>query len=589
MKLSKIYANKSFKNIEFNDGLNVIVGEISDRENRELDNHNIGKSLLLEVIDFLLLKKVSNKKKYFLTQYEIFLEYIFYAELKLNNGKYLIIRRATEQNSKISFKLNNSKLNNFQVDIEDWDYLDIGIDKAILQLNEYLGFTVLKDWKYRKMLNYFMRYQNDYTDVFKLSKFQGIHKDWKPMVFQLLGFDGDIFYQKLDLEEQYEKEKKLLETLESENQISSEDEDKVIGLLEIKKNEYNSISNEIDKFNFYTQDNEQKDKLVYEIESKIQEANTQHYTLKYEIDKIEKSLSHEIDHIDMEDITELYEEVKIYFPHELLTEYNKLLDFNKEITDERNQFLEENLKKLKEKLKKVENSLKLLENEKSILFIDITEKNTYEKFKKYQKDLSRIQADIFIFDSKLNNINKMSNIQNKINDLEADINHQVSELKNELTKQSHKEIRKFFNEFTTKILNTPAILSIKTNKNHNIEFEAQYQNKEELITTDLAKGYTYKKILCSAFDTSLLRFYNKESFYRFVYHDGVLDSLDVRKKEKYLKYIRELVDEYDLQYIVTAIESEIDTLKYDYKITKEEICLLLSDKSCKEKLFMQCF
>jgi uncharacterized protein YydD (DUF2326 family) len=57
MKISKIYANKSFKNVSFNEtGLNVIIGKISDRENTDLDSHNIGKSLLLEVIDFLLLK-----------------------------------------------------------------------------------------------------------------------------------------------------------------------------------------------------------------------------------------------------------------------------------------------------------------------------------------------------------------------------------------------------------------------------------------------------------------------------------------------------------------------------------------------------
>ena len=73
MKISKIYANKSFKNVSLNEtGLNVIIGKISDRKNTDLGSHNIGKSLLLEVIYFLLLKKVSNKDKYFLTKYQIF-------------------------------------------------------------------------------------------------------------------------------------------------------------------------------------------------------------------------------------------------------------------------------------------------------------------------------------------------------------------------------------------------------------------------------------------------------------------------------------------------------------------------------------
>ena len=589
MKLSKIYANKPFKNIEFNEGLNVILGKMSDRDNRGLDSHGLGKSLLLEVIDFLLLKKVKSKDKYFLTNKEWLSEYIFYAELKLNSGKYLIIKRAVNPNTRIAFKLSRTKIKGFDTDIQDWDYPDIGIDKAITLLNEYLNFSILKDWKYRKMINYFMRYQNDYTDVFKLSKFQGVHKDWKPMVFELLGFNGSIFYAKLELEEQYKKEKERLDALESENQITSEDEDKVRGLIEIKSNEYESLSNEIDRFNFYTKDNEAKDKLVNEIEEQIKDANSEHYTLKYEIDKIEKSLENELDTIDIQEIKELYDEVEIMFPSELLIEYDKLVTFNKEITEERNLFLVENLKELKNQELGIENTLKKLEEEKSLLFIDITEKTTYEKFKKYQKDLSRTQADIYILENKLTSINKMSKLQADLNTLTTEINKKIALLKKEILKQSHKNIRKFFNEFTMKTLNTPAILSVKINKNNNIEFEAQYQNEKELIATDKAKGTTYKKILCSAFDTSLLRFYNQKSFYRFVYHDGILDSLDIRIKENYIEYIRTLVKEYDIQYIITAIESEINTLANEYEIKREDVCLTLSDESDEELLFKKSF
>jgi len=119
MQLSKIYANKDFGNVSFKDGLNVIIGKISNREDRELDTHNIGKSLLLEVIDFLLLKGIDDKSKYFLTRHKIFFDYVFFAELKLNSGQFLLVRRATQNNTKISFKLLNTKLDGFIVDIDD--------------------------------------------------------------------------------------------------------------------------------------------------------------------------------------------------------------------------------------------------------------------------------------------------------------------------------------------------------------------------------------------------------------------------------------------------------------------------------------
>lgn len=590
MKISKIYANKSFKNVAFNEtGLNVIIGKISDRENTDLDSHNIGKSLLLEVIDFLLLKKVSNKDKYFLTKYQIFEECVFFAEIKLNSGQYLIVRRATATNTKISFKINDFKLEDFITDFESWDEENIAIDNARKLLNTYINYDILPSWTYRKAINYFMRYQNDYIDVFKLSKFQGVHKDWKPMVFDLLGFDGKLIDAKLSLEEEFEEQKALLKTLETENKVSSEDEDKVVGLIEIKQNEFDTLSSEIDKFNFYEKDNAEKEKLINDIESQIKYANTEHYNIKYEINKIESSLTTDIDLINIDDINELYKEVEIFFPDALLEEYEKVVNFNKEITSERNQYLSENLATLKQELIEVETQLKKLENEKSVIFTDITEKTTYDKFKKYQKELAKTEADIIILQNKLTSINKMSFIQEKINGLDADIKLKVTELKKEILKQKHKHIRKLFNEFTMKVLNTPAILSVKSNKSNNIEFEAEYQNQEELITTDLARGNTYKKILCAAFDSALLQFYSQNSFYKFVYHDGVLDSLDIRKKEKYIEYVREMANQSDIQYILTVIESETYDLRSEYKFTEDEVRLILSDESCEEKLFEHCF
>lgn len=588
MKLSKIYSNKPFKNVSFHDGLNVIIGKISKRDDTHLDSHNLGKSLLLEVIDFLLLKEITTKEKYFLTKHPIFADYAFFAELKLNNGKYLLIRRSVENNTKISFKLNETKLSGFDIDIIGWDD-ELPIKKAKDKLNKFLGFDVLPGMNYRKSINYFMRYQNDYIDVFKLSKFQGIHKDWKPMVFELFGFDGKLLHDKLDLEDRLSQFAVKLEILETENKVNSGDRDKIVGLIDIKKIELDSLTSQIDKFNFFEKENIEKDVLVNEIENSLKRANTEHYAIKYEIDKIERSISNKVDSIDVDYLKKLYDEVQIFFPDNLINEYEKVINFNKQITSERNKYLYDNLEKLKIDLAEVEQRLKGLESQKSAIFIDLTDKSTYDKFKKYQKDLAKAEANILVLEDRLSNINTMSQIQADIASLDAQIKNKVDELKKGILKQNHKNIRHLFNEFTMSILNTPAILSVKLNKNNNIDFEAEYQNKEELISTDLASGHTYKKILCAAFDTSLIQNYKNNSFYKFVYHDGILDTLDIRKKEKYIKHIREIVRQSNMQYILTIIESETYGISEDYKFTADEICLILSDESCQSKLFEKCF
>ena len=59
MKLSKIYSNKSsFKAIIFNEGFNVVYGDVKDSKTNKVQEHNLGKTTLIHLIDFLLLKKI---------------------------------------------------------------------------------------------------------------------------------------------------------------------------------------------------------------------------------------------------------------------------------------------------------------------------------------------------------------------------------------------------------------------------------------------------------------------------------------------------------------------------------------------------
>ena len=376
------------------------------------------------------------------------------------------------------------------------------------------------------------------------------------MVFELLGFDGSLLHKRLDLNEQFEEKKKELQTLERENGVGSEDEDKIIGLIDIQKQTLDNLAKNIDDFNFFEKDNIEKDKLVSELDARISDYNARHYYLKYEIEKIEKSLSADIDYIDLDALRAIYDEVQINFPDTMLNEYQKVLEFNKQIGQERNRYLKENFETYKIELDNLLIELYKIEQEKSLILMEITNKSSYEKFKTYQKQLAKTEAYILNLENKLEQIGNMSRIQKELSEIEEQIKLKVAELKKVIYAQNHRHIRKLFNDFTIKVLNAPSILSVKTNKANSIDFEADYQNKEDLSITDLSKGFTYKKILCAAFDVALLQHYNDKSFYRFVYHDGILDSLDIRKKETYIQHIRNVVSEYNIQYILTIIESE---------------------------------
>jgi len=584
MKISKIYANKQFKNIEFNKDFNVIIGRIFDKLETKKDTHNLGKTALISVIDFLLLKGF-DRTKHFLGK-GVFRGQIFFAELLLNNGNYLIIKRGVDNPSKISFKLNDFKPDGFRQDF-DWDEKDLPFDKAGERLNEYLGFDVLENWQYRKLVTYFLRTQQDFLDVFKLNKFQGKDKDWKPMMFDMLGFDGDVVWQKADLEEQQGELKQQIDTLQKEAQIDTKEKDRIQGILDIKRDEKQKIEEQTDRFNFFEKDKNINQELVENIDAKIQTLNTQRYSIDYEVNKINHSLSLGVNSINLNELIRIYKEVEIYFPDNLMRNYQQLLNFNESITQERNKFLKENLQQLKEEQQSVNNELRVLENRKEEMLSYLTEKDSYAKFKEIQKQLANIVAEIMRLEDKLKAIDIVGKKEDELKKIKDAIEDKAREIRNLIDEQKHTEIRKTFNSIIRAVLNVPAIISITQNKEGNVEFHADYQNPKDLEITAESSGTTYKKLLCMVFDLSILIHYSKNSFFRFVYHDGALEGLDKRKKNNLLQQVRKICREYNIQYIFTLIDSDLPRDENDQIIdfSNNEICLSLHDKDDSGRLF----
>jgi len=584
MKISKIYSNKNFKNIEFKEQFNTVIAFIES--DKKKDTHNLGKTSLLRVIDFLLLSKIDkNKDKLFGN--DLFIGQVFYGEFKLNNGKFLIVKRNVDLPTKASFKLLNNKLDGYTFNI-DWDIEDLSFDKAKEKLNEYLGFDVLNKWNFRKSITYFLRSQQDFLDVFKLNKFKGKHKDWKPFVFELLGFNGDLIKEKLEIEEDIDELKKKLQILKNEAQIDTTEKDRLEGLLEIKQNELNDIEKLIDVFNFYSEDLETNKVIVEHIDNKLQALNSDRYRISFEINKINKTLSNTIDDIDLNEINLLFEELNTYFPNELKKKYEDLINFQKAITSERKKYLSENLEVLNTELSSVNKEIEDAEKRKSKLLEILTQKDSYQKFKEYQKKLTAIEVEIELIKNKLIAIDNSLIIEKEIETKKELVKAKIEGLKNELNTRKHSNINKIFNSIIKEILDTNALISLKPNNQGNIDFLADYQNPNDLINTSEAQGTTYKKLLCVAFDLSLLINYSDKSFYRFVYHDGVLEGLDDRIKIRYINLVKNICGKYNIQYILTLIDSDLPKENINI-VSMEDICLELNDKDDNGKLFLNSF
>ncbi len=583
MKLSQLYANKSFKSIVFNDGLNLVLAKVTRKKDRTVDSHNLGKTTLITILDFMLLKEL-RKEHIFKEHEKKFSDYTFFLEILLNNGSYLTIRRSVDAPTKIAFKITSSptRLLNEQT----WDLNATSMEKAVKALNTYLSFDVLTNWNFRKYVTYFLRTQKDYNDVFQLSKFQGKDIDWKPLIFDILGFEGNMLVEKYEVDSKINDKKRFINQLKNEFAVNTEEADKIRGSLDLKKSEQAELQTQIDNFNFFQQERFLNKELVEEVEKKISDLNTVEYNLSFDLEKAKNSLSKHIS-FDMDQLEQLFQEVKIYFPDNLIKDYKALEDFNKKITEERNKYLKERILTLSKELKLVKLDLQEQNAQRQEMLSILKDKDSFKKFKLYQTELAKIEGEVVRLEEKLKSLDSITllnesihPLKERLEQLEKEIGTQLSSSKNTI----YSDIRKVFHTSFREIFHVPALIFITQNGQGNVDFKVEVTQHDEAKITAESKGNTYQKMLCVCFDLALLVAYYKNSFYRFVYHDGALEGLDNRKKENFIAMARKYCAMYNIQYIFTAIEHDIPVDILD-TFTDKEICLTLNDSGEEGRLF----
>lgn len=578
MKLSKLYCNKkNFKEILFNDGVNIIIGRIENPENKDLNVHNLGKSLIVKIIDFVLLKSNS----FLLDNIEIFNGYSFFLELKLNNGKYLTIKR-TVGDTKISFKEHDQNNQNF-IDETSWDHSDYTISstkknaKDLLQ--KYLNFDILKENNYRNFLTYFLRGQSDYEDPFKLSKFKGKDILWKPALFEMLGYSGNNLDKKYKIDIEIEDIEKEIKFIEKVHGVSVDDLDIYKTQLETLENSIENSEENIKSFDFFLSDNHISKELVDDIENDISRLNLVRYDLQSDIKNIKSALDH-IQTYNYEDLYELYQETKIVFGDQIKKSYEELLAFNNKITSERKIKLNELLNKKNDNLIEIDKNLHQLNHRRIEMLSMLAVNKEFDKFTQKQREIIKIKDKIEALKTKIDAIDK---IREKDNCKLKLINERISlieKIEKNIEKGTtfSKKIKQTFSNYVNKLISLNGILSIKPLQTGNIEFICGVMNSQGDITKE-SDGHTYRKALCSCLDLALITEYADKSFFRFVFHDGSVDGDDGRIAIKYLELIKELSLSKNLQCIITMIDSVVP-MKADgtkYNISDEEVILELND------------
>lgn len=593
MKLSKLYCNKPdlFGPIDFRSGLNVVLAEIRLPENRDKDTHNLGKTTLGRVIDFCFL--TGRDPKFFLFKHEeLFKDFVFFMEIELADSSCVTVRRGVEEATKISFKKHEIAHQDFtELPEADWDHINLPFERAREMLDSLLDWRAVSPWDFRKGLGYQLRSQDDFQEVFQLRRFVGSHADWKPYVAHILGFDHKLIEEHYAKEAQLEAKKATADTVKAELGGSVDDIGNIEGILLLKQRDAEKKQKLLDAFDFRQQDKEHTKELVDDIDARIGALNSQRYSLNQSKKKIAASLEEDQILFNPEEAQRLFNEAGVLFSGQIKKDFDQLIAFNRAITEERRGYLQEERAEVEAELKSIGGELNTLGRRRSDMLSFLSGTDVFAKYKQVTDDLVTLRADIATLERQRGFLRRLQELRTEIRSLSEECTHLQSRIEVSVEAQTAdndsliSSIRLFFSEIVEDVISHKALLNVRVNGEGHLEFRADILD-EAGKATSAGLGHTYRKLLCIAFDLAVLRAHLADKFPRFVYHDGVFESLDDRKKANLLAVIREYAD-LGVQPIITLIASDMPPSADGEGpvFTSDEIVLTLHDEGPEGRLF----
>jgi len=591
MKLSHLYSNHPdiFGPIRFQPGMNVVLGEIRLPENRNRSTHNLGKTTLARIVDFCL--GLGRTADFFLFKHEKrFVKFVFYLELETLDGSYLTIRRSVESPSKLSIVKHAERHQNFS-ETEVWDHENVAFQRGKQIIDGLLGLTAIKPWTYREPLGYSLRTQSDFTDVFRLSRAKSKDRHWKPFVAHVLGFNADLVTKGYDLLEQIDELEKQIATLKLELGATDIDLDQVRGLIDLKKKEVRIAEEATAEFDFAIEDSAVNTKLVEELDEAIVALNTQRYTLTRTRKRIVDSLQAERIQFRPDVARKLFDEAGVVFPGQVVKEFDDLVRFNREISDERIEYLKQELDAVNLQISDVAQKIETSNSQRQAELRFLSDTESVSKFRELNQRLVVMKNELSTLERQRD---ALLSIGKKETDLRAVIREredQVEALRADIDSLGAQKdarylrIRETLAELCGKILGHKALVSTRLNSKDNIVFQAEYLDQSDLPTSE-DEGKSFKQVLCAAFDLAVVKVLMEEGYLRFIYHDGLFEGLDFRKKLNLIDVLRHHAD-LGIQQILTVIDSDLpqtdtgETFSFD----EDEVILTLHDEGAEGRLF----
>lgn len=572
MQLIKLSANKDgFKTIKFNEtGLSLIVGKIENKENTDTKKtyNSVGKSLIIRIIHFCLASNTIEEFEKKIPDWEFTLKF------KIGNDNYIVSRKTSEQGNVI--------LNDKQLSLIEFKNL---FSEKLFNINNIPNEK--NPISFRPLISRFIRQKkSSYNECYTF-----IDKETDDIKLlnnaYLLGLDTEKIIKKINLRDEFSKTEKLKSSLNKDPILKSffkqdNNNNAEVPIVNLEQ-EIKKLQNDLDNFIIaedYTNIKLEADK----ISEKLRTVRNKITLIQNSIENINKSIEIKTD-ISKEKVLKVYNEIEFNFPDNIIKKMEVLEEFNSKIIKNRIERLSSEKKDLELKLKETKIELKKLEinEDEKLQYL-----NKYGALEEYTAINQKLTDNKLKLDKLKTYQSLITECKNRLSEIKIELNKEDIATTNYLNKEAKNILDKNINLFKS-ISNDfyeskLAGINVSNNDGNN---KLRY-NINVHIDGDTGDGVSQVKIFC--FDWTLLLAKHNHNI-NFIFHDGrILADMDPRQISTLFKYAYTKSNESNLQYIISANESMLESIReyltkeeYENIIEKNKI-LELTDKSDESKL-----
>lgn len=566
MKLLKLTSNNSnFRTINFQPGLNIVVGTQLTKEQKKSIN-GIGKSMSLNLVHYMFgstfKTKAEKKLEKFLSKYGDFI-------LTFNhNGEEYIIKKNFSQNE---YYVNGSKI------------LKTNYPKYLNDI--FLGKEDAKP-TFKQIFNCFARrYSSEVSYYSNMLTQQGrpledYHQRYTNL--SLLGLNMKLVEESNMIKEKLSKLDKAKTTIEEYKKV-------------LDNSNLNDIKDEIivlksDLKNFLITEN--FDNLKKEADSLTEQINNLRnkiYFLENRLLRKEKSFeASKSTQIDLQKIKDLYDEANFFFSDKVVKRLEDAQSFHTTLIQNRKNRLSYEISELTIELEKLNLNKNELGSRRDSLIKDLNNTGALE-------ERDSLKDRITSLEDEQKNLEKYEHL---LSDFKRD--NSKLELDDAINKKNSIAYLNEKKEYFELIENTFRSLVKRFYETAGGSFKIEETKKARYlfdvvshIPKEGSQGVGEVKIFC--YDVLLLIM--NSNLLGFLAHDGcIFSEMDPRQKSTIFKVIIDLLKDNDFQYFVNIGENslqeilETDILTNEEKeLIEESIRLRLTDKEAKDWLFGESF